>query len=251
MTLAGMLLATLTQNVVSVVQRIAGFLAMSAHFERIDRLLEAADHSPERIPATEFSLPRAARHAVELSDVWFRYGNEGRWIFEGHSQTFPVGQITSLRASSGAGKSTLLRLAAGLLEPERGTVRVLGMDPSTTSNLVSYLPQQAALLEASIATNLRVLSGKPVAEALQLAELTGLAKLLDQLPMGADTLVSLRGSNLSAGQCQLILLTAAFASASPVILLDEATSQIDPETRSRIDWGLLSRDRSVIVVSHD
>jgi ATP-binding cassette subfamily B protein len=96
-----------------------------------------------------------------------------------------------------------------------------------------------------------VLSGVPIEVALETAEHTGLAGLLTQLPMGADTLVSVRGNNLSAGQCQLILLTAAFASRRPVILLDEATSQIDPETRSRIDWAALTRGRSVIVVSHE
>jgi ABC-type bacteriocin/lantibiotic exporter with double-glycine peptidase domain len=224
---------------------------MRPHFERIDALLEAADRTPERSPANEFSLPRAPKCALWLSDVWFRYGDEAPWVLAGHSQTFPVGQVSILRAASGAGKTTVLRLAAGLLEPHRGTVRVLGADPARTYGLVAYLPQQAALLEASIATNLTVLSGVPIMVALAVAEHTGLARLLMQLPMGADTLVSVRGGNLSAGQCQLVLLTAAFASGRPVLLLDEATSQIDQETRSRIDWAALTRGKSVIMVTHE
>jgi ABC-type bacteriocin/lantibiotic exporter with double-glycine peptidase domain len=251
MTLANMLLGTLTSNVVSIVLTVVGFLAMRPHFERINALLDAADQTPERSPATEYSLPRAPEHAVELSDVWFRYSGESPWVLAGHSQTFPVGRVSTLRAASGAGKTTLLRLAAGLLEPQRGTVRVLGVDPSRTSHLVSYLPQQAALLEASIVTNLVVLSGTSIEVALAVAQHTGLARLLKQLPMGADTLVSVRGGNLSAGQCQLVLLTAAFASGRPVILLDEATSQIDQGTRSQIDWAALTRGKSVIDVTHE
>lgn len=251
MTLANMLLGTLTSNVVSVVVTVVGFQAMRPHFERINAMLGAADQTPERSPANEYSLSRAPKHAVELNDVWFRYGEDSPWVMAGHSQTFPVGRVSTLRAASGAGKTTLLRLAAGLLEPQRGTVRVLGADPFRTSNLVSYLPQQAALLEASIATNLTVLSGMPLELALRVAEHTGLARLLKQLPMGVDTLVSARGSNLSAGQCQLVLLTATFAAGRPVILLDEATSQIDQDTRSRIDWATLTRDKSVIVVTHE
>jgi ABC-type bacteriocin/lantibiotic exporter with double-glycine peptidase domain len=251
MTLANMLLGTLTSNVVAVVVAVVGFQAMRPHFERINALLEAADRTPERSPATEFSLSRDPKYALELNDVWFRYGDEAPWVLAGHSQTFPVGQVTVLRAASGAGKTTLLRLAAGLLQPQRGTVRVHGADPVRTSDLVSYLPQQAALLEASIATNLTVLSGVPIVSALTVAEHTGLARLLKQLPMGADTLISVRGGNLSAGQCQLVLLTAAFASGRRVILLDEATSQIDEETRSRIDWATLARGKSVVLVSHE
>lgn len=145
----------------------------------------------------------------------------------------------------------MLRLLAGLLAPERGTVRVLGKDPRLVRGLVSYLPQQSILLEASIATNLRVLSGRGLDEALRVARHTGLSDLLQRLPMGAETIVSLAGGNLSAGQRQLILLTAAFASRSPVVLLDEPLSQLDYQASQRIHWSKLTEGRTVVLVRHD
>ncbi len=116
---------------------------------------------------------------------------------------------------------------------------------------MSYLPQQSILLESSIATNLCVLSGRPLEDNLSAARQTGLADLLESLPMGVETVLTLSGGNLSAGQRQLILLTAAFASERPVVLLDEATSQLDPDARQRIDWPALTQDKTVIIVKHD
>jgi len=75
--------------------------------------------------------------------------------------------------------------------------------------------------------------------------------MLESLPMGEETRVAAQGQNLSSGQRQLILLTAAFASHREVLLLDESTGQIDVQTRSRFDWAALTRGRTVIWVEHD
>jgi ATP-binding cassette subfamily B multidrug efflux pump len=127
---------------------------------------------------------------------------------------------------------------------------VCGHDPATTSGLVAYVPQQSLLLDSSIAVNLNALSGGTLDQALAAAELTGLTRLLDQLPMGTETLISGAGSNLSAGQRQLVTLTAAFATEQPVLLLDEAASQLDARSRDRIQWDALAKDRTVISVQH-
>lgn len=249
--LVNALLGSLTSSAVAVVGSMTGLQRLRPQFERIDELLVASDASPARSPWRPLESASAGQSAIVFEDVWFRYSAERPWVLHGHSQAFAADTVTYFRAESGAGKTTLLRLAAGLLVPERGHVRVLGLDPATKAGLVTYLPQNAVLLEASISTNLTLLSGQPIERVLQVAELTGLSRLLAQLPLGLATPVSLRGGNISAGQCQLIVLTAAFASAAPVVLLDEATAQIDVDTRTRIDWEELTRGRCVIVVTHE
>jgi ABC-type bacteriocin/lantibiotic exporter with double-glycine peptidase domain len=171
-------------------------------------------------------------------------------VLEGQTQELPGGQHTILRAASGAGKSTLLRLLAGLLDPERGQVSVLGHDPRTARGLVAYLPQRLTLLETSIGANLVALSGAPLEHVLQVAKLTGLDTMLAELPMGTETLVGTGGNNLSAGQRQLVALTAVFATSVPVVLLDEAVAQLDAASRARIQWQALGRNRTIVSVQH-
>jgi ABC-type bacteriocin/lantibiotic exporter with double-glycine peptidase domain len=129
-------------------------------------------------------------------------------------------------------------------------VCVFGNDPRQARDLVLYVPQHCELFEASIADNLRLLSSAEPAELERVARLTGLSRLLGELPMGMETPVAARGQNLSSGQRQLIVLTAAFASRRPVLLLDEATSQIDAAARSRIDWKALQENRTIVAVEH-
>jgi ABC-type bacteriocin/lantibiotic exporter with double-glycine peptidase domain len=95
-----------------------------------------------------------------------------------------------------------------------------------------------------------VLSGEGLERSLAVAELTGLSHVLRQLPMGVETPVSAGGGNLSAGQRQLILLTAVFATRRPVVLLDEPTAQLDEATKARIAWEELVRDRTIVLVEH-
>ena len=204
-------------------------------------------------PRTEATIALRPARDLVLDGVWYRYPRAGseNWALVDATLRIPEGKLTFLRGASGTGKSTQLRLLAGLLEPQRGQVSVLGRAPSDVRHLITYLPQQAFLLQASLADNLKLLSGRPLHECLDVARHTGLSAWLSQLPMGADTLVSSGGGNLSAGQRQLVLLTAAFASSRPVVLLDEPTSQLDEATKRRIDWAALSRGKTVAVVCHD
>jgi ABC-type bacteriocin/lantibiotic exporter with double-glycine peptidase domain len=236
---------------VGLTSTVLGFLAQRPQFQRVDDLLLTSETTTGVRSQPDASCGHEQPGGLALHGVWFRYAEGTRWVLGDYSAQWPAQQLTELRARSGAGKTTILRLLAGLVEPDHGTVRVLGRNPATTPGLVSYLPQNSMLLEASIATNLRVLSGRPLEESLELAMYTGLADLLQRLPMGVETVVSVAGANLSAGQRQLVLLTAAFASQRPVVLLDEATSQLDEAAKQAIDWPRLSAGRTVIVVRHE
>jgi ABC-type bacteriocin/lantibiotic exporter with double-glycine peptidase domain len=188
--------------------------------------------------------------SVSVQGVWYRYEPSGAWVLSDYSRLFDQRQHTVLRAASGSGKSTLLRLIAGLAPPEHGRIFVCGEDPFRVAGLVAYVPQHSILLDASIGTNLAALSGGNLERALELAELSGLSDLLSRLPMGVETLIAGAGSNLSAGQRQLIVLTAACATEQPVLLLDEVVSQLDARSRERIQWDGLLAGRTVISVHH-
>ena len=222
-----------------------GFRMLEPQFERVNELLAAAPSRP---------LDRAAsaetENAIVLDDVWQRYSDDGRWILEGRSWRVERNSFTRLDSPSGSGKSTLLRLLAGLLPPSRGRVSIFGIDARAARHLVLYVPQHCNLLEASIGENLRLLSGASQEEIQRVAELTGLSELLASLPMGVETPVAARGQNLSSGQRQLIILTAAFASDRQVLLLDESLSQIDTRSRRRMNWPALLENRTVVAVEH-
>jgi len=221
-----------------------GFRALEPQFERMNELLAAAPATTERL------LPQPTEDTLVLEDVWFRYTEDGRWILREHAWRIEKYSFTQLDSPSGSGKSTLLRLLAGLLPPSRGSARVFGIDARDARHLVLYVPQHCNLLEASIGENLRLLSGASDAELQRVAQLTGLAELLRELPLGVETPVAARGQNLSSGQRQLVVLTAAFASARPVLLLDESMSQIDAGTRRRMHWQALIEGRTVVAVEH-
>jgi ABC-type bacteriocin/lantibiotic exporter with double-glycine peptidase domain len=162
------------------------------------------------------------------------------------------GTMTELRWPSGSGKTTLLRMLAGLLTPERGVISVDRMDPAHAREHVLYLPQDAHLFSGSVLENLRLLSGGASRERIaRAAATTGLAATVATWPMGFETLVSSRGANVSGGQRQLILLTAAVASDRPILLLDESLANVDRIQRVMIQDAKMFEGRTVLSVVHD
>lgn len=252
-TLGEMLMATLLcssffASATAVIDASLGFAALEPQRMRVNQALRAEVLQARR-PAPAYALDPEL--GIELDDVWFRYREAGPWVLQAKTQTFPAGNVSVIRAHSGFGKSTLLRLVAGLQRPARGRVRVFGVDPACVSGLVSYLPQRTLLLKGTIATNLTTLSGAPLSAALEIAHLTGLDSLLRQLPLGLETPTQTGSGSLSAGQRQVVLLTALFAAGRPVVLIDEGLSQVDEGLRRQVDWHGLSQGRTILFVSHE
>jgi ATP-binding cassette subfamily C protein len=158
------------------------------------------------------------------------------------------GGVHTIRWPSGTGKSTLLRLIAGLAVPERGTVAIHGHDARGARELVTYVPQNSPIFSGSVRYNLQLLSGASSENIEAAARATGLQLLTQAWPMGLETVVS--NSNVSSGQRQLIILTAALASRRPVLLLDEATTHVDATLRAALDASGLLRGRTVLNVLH-
>lgn len=235
------------QAIARVPNLIYGVLAQT---KKLDEALAMPAEPLEPVAAS--AVAPEGSQAVVLRNVWFRYDPAAPWVLRELDVVVPKGATVVLDWPSGGGKSTLLRLLSGMLSPERGDVLVFGTEAARARHMVTYLPQHAALLTLSIMDNLRLLSGGASLERIaSAARATGLAELVKTWPMGFETIVSTGGGNVSSGQRQLVLFTAALASPAPILLLDEAFAHMDAIMRARLATLELLRGRTVIAVVHD
>lgn len=189
---------------------------------------EILEVDPERRPVHMGGGSQALNGPVIMEDVWFRYIPEGPWILKGYNLRVESGEKFTLTGPSGFGKSTILRLLAGLYTPDKGTIRIGGLSPQAARHKILYLPQFVQLYGGSIIENLRVLSGgAPLERLLAASQQTGLHNLVATFPMNYNTVLPHGGRNLSGGQRQLIALTGALASGRGLMVLDEATANMD------------------------
>jgi ATP-binding cassette subfamily B protein len=220
---------------------------LRAYARQVDPVLTGC--APEEpVPAQRIS---GAADAIVLEDVWFRYGPDEPWILEGYNLRIARGDAVYLQGASGSGKTTVLRLIAGLYKPQRGVVSVFGYDPAALRVELAYVPQNAYLFEGSVLYNLEVFSRASRQAILAAAERTGLAGWLATLPMQFETALTPGGGNVSGGERQWIVLTAAVAANPELVLLDESLSQIDRILRQQLDLTGLFEGRTVISVAHD
>ena len=249
-------------DLIAAVQASAGFMASAQTLAQLPQLLAGFRGDVER--ADEMLVvgadkeggasrpPDTRAPALVVRDMWFRYDTDSPWVLSGLDLVVQAGETMLFTWPSGAGKSTLLRILSGLLEPTRGDVLVFGMDAAQARRMVTYIPQQAALFPGSLMENLRILSrSAPHDRILAAARATGLHDLVSTWPMGFETVVSLGSANLSSGQRQLVLFTAAAASESPIVLLDEALAHVDLGMRAKLGGADLFRGRTVLAVAHD
>ncbi|MFC4309110.1 peptidase domain-containing ABC transporter [Steroidobacter flavus] len=195
--------------------------------------------------------PRAGRPAIEIRNLWFRYADDRPWVFQGLDLNVAPGELHHLDGASGFGKTTLLKLVSGLYDPCDGSISIGGCGAHEARERMIYLPQQVRMLNASVRDNLRLFSaGAPFHRILRAAEVTGLAEMVDQLPMGYDTLIAHGGGNFSGGQRQLVALTAALAADREILLLDEATANLDALSARRVMTSPLFEGRTVLYAGH-
>ncbi|MEY2590193.1 MAG: ATP-binding cassette, subfamily bacterial, partial [Acidimicrobiaceae bacterium] len=201
-------------------------------------------------PRHELSVSREAVSAasggaalLEVQGLGFGY-EPGRDVLDGVTFSVAPGRTVAVVGPTGSGKSTLLFLVAGLIGPQRGGVRVDGRDLSsfTVDDLratVAMAFQEAFLFGDSLAEN--ILLGDDDPELLAtVADLAGVSGFARRLPQGFATLVGERGATLSGGQRQRVALARALARSPRLLLLDDATSAVDPTTEARILRSLRS-----------
>jgi ATP-binding cassette subfamily C protein CydD len=178
---------------------------------------------------------------------------------DGLDATMRPGRLTVLTGPNGSGKSTALHAIVGLLPPEAGTVLVNGvpldeLDPERWWARVGWLPQRPVLVPGSLADNVALLGARVGSEELGRAcAATGFDAVLAELPDGWDTVVGVGGAGLSLGQRQRLALARVLAADRALLLLDEPTAHLDPESEAAVLGSLIQRARAgatVVVVGH-
>jgi ABC-type multidrug transport system fused ATPase/permease subunit len=228
----------------------AGMAALDKIFELLDEEPDIADR-PDSI-----ELPRV-RGEIRFEDVTFSYGGEAPAL-DDVTLVVPPGQTLALVGATGAGKSTFAKLVARFYDPSAGRVLIDGHDlrDVTERSLRSQLgivPQESFLFSGTIGDNISFGQPDTTDDTVRAAaQAVGAHEFIERLPDGYDTEVGERGGHLSAGQRQLVAFARAAAADPRILILDEATSNVDVRTESQIEHGLrrLLAGRTAIVIAH-
>ena len=196
--------------------------------------------------------------SLSLTDVYYAYDDGQRPALNGVSFTIEQGQRVALVGPSGAGKSTVAQLLLRFIEPQRGEIRVNGtrlseVPASEWRRQVAWVSQNPYLFNMSVADNIRL--ARPHAgmdEIVRVAQLAHAHEFVEALPQGYDAVIGERGARLSGGQAQRIALARAFLKDAPLLILDEATSNLDPETEALLQEATerLMQGRMTLVIAH-
>jgi putative ABC transport system ATP-binding protein len=207
-------------------------------------------------PAAGLPLPSGPL-SVEARDVRFSY-REGPEVLHGISLTVPAGGHVAIVGETGCGKTTFVRVVSRLADPSSGVVAIDGLDlrevePSSRRLRIRMVPQDGFLFDTTVRENVRM--GRPGASDRDVEtsfEELGLGDWVAMLPDGLDSAVGERGEALSVGERQLVALVRAQIGDPGLLILDEATSAVDPATERRITEALrrLSVGRTVITIAH-
>ena len=222
----------------------------------LNKLFALLDTEPDLAEApSTVALP--GRGDLVVDDVTFSYGT-GPAVLRDVSLVLSAGEKLALVGPTGAGKSTLAKLMARLYDPSDGHVSFGGVDlrdapVRVLRSRITVVPQEGFLFAGTIRDNVRI--GRPDASDREVEDALaalGLLERFEAFPDGLDTEVNERGSRLSAGERQLVSLARAALADPAVLVLDEATSSLDPGTELLVEqaMGRLMEGRSVVVIAH-
>ena len=222
--------------------------------ERLVPLLEEED----RQIANE--VPREFKHieSIDFEHVWFSYDNNDVYALEDFTLSIKAGEFIGIVGPSGSGKSTLLSLLMGLYKPTKGAIYINGIDianydSSVLRHLMGYVFQQAYLFKGSIKDNL-TLFDTPISydDMVDAAKQVNLDSMIEQLPEGYHTPVGYLGSLLSDGQKQLLAFGRTLIRNTPILLLDEATANIDSHTEKQIQASIenIRGSKTIVSIAH-
>jgi ATP-binding cassette subfamily B protein len=225
-----------------------------ASAERVFALLDAREQDPD---AVEPARPASVTGRVEFQDVCFRYAAD-RPLIEHVSLTVEPGQTAAIVGPTGAGKTTLVNLLMRFYEIDSGKILLDGVDTAQMNReelrgLTGMVLQDAWLFGGTVEENIAYGSfGASHEEVVEAAKATYVDRFVRTLPDGYDTVLDDDGTNVSAGERQLITIARAFLARPAVLILDEATSSVDTRTEVLIQHAMASlrQGRTSFVIAH-
>lgn len=250
----GILFRRLLSSIGDAQEQLQAAVNVEASYWSVHRLIEEAEEQREELRGG--GREPTLNHSIQLADVSFSYGD--KLVLDRFSMVARAGQLTVLSGASGAGKTTITDLILGLHEPQSGEVLLDGVplsevDLNRWRATVGYVPQELGLFHDSVLANVTL--GDPtigelaVTKALKLA---GAWDFVQELPERLETSVGERGARLSGGQRQRIALARALVLEPKLLILDEVSSALDPETEAEICANVrsIAGERTIIAITH-
>ncbi|MBI3616255.1 MAG: ABC transporter ATP-binding protein [Candidatus Omnitrophica bacterium] len=222
------------------------------------RVVEILEHPPLVTDASGASPLSRFKREIRFDGVWFQYRDQDRVILQGVDLTIRSGEVVAIVGSSGCGKTTLVNLIPRFYDPVKGRVTIDGADlrAVTLDSLrrqVGLVTQDPFLFHDTVRANIAF--GDPSASldsVIRAAQAANADPFIRRLPAGYDTPVGELGARLSGGERQRIAIARALLKDPPILILDEATSQLDSESEALVQEALerLMNGRTVFLISH-
>lgn len=223
-----------------------------------DRLFEIIDLETEYSNNGEIDLTPSLVNDIHFNNVYFRYGTR-TIVFEGLNLVLEKGRSTAIVGESGSGKSTLISLLQNLYPLKEGNITMGGIDIKYVSNrslrrIVSVVPQEIDLFAGTIVENIAIGDEEVnLQKVIVLSQLLGINEFIEKLPNTYYSVISEQGVNLSGGQKQRLAIARALYRNPEILILDEATSSLDPVSEQKVQQTLqwfLQQNKTIIIIAH-
>jgi len=223
-----------------------------------DRLFEIIDLETEASDLNKVNLTPELVGDIQFNNVQFRYGTRAT-VFEDLNLVIKKGESTAIVGESGSGKSTLLSLLQNLYPLKEGNITIGGIDIQYISNdsirrLVSTVPQNIDLFAGTVIENIALGDYEPdMQRILGLSQMLGINEFIEKLPNTYGSILSEQGVNLSGGQRQRLAIARALYRMPEILILDEATSSLDPASEQKVQKVLdffKNQGKTIIIIAH-
>jgi ATP-binding cassette subfamily B protein RaxB len=238
---------------ISLINKASEFKMLGLHLERLSDIALASDDVSFQ---ANLDLRADTRGAIELRDIYFRYGVDDPFVLRGVNLKVEPGESLVITGPSGGGKSTLLQILLGLVEPTGGEVLIDGI-PIHRFGYKSYHAQVAAVLQddtlfgGSLNDNISLFDDEPdLSKVKECAVTADIDEDISRMPMGYETLVGEMGSALSGGQKQRVLLARALYRKPRILVMDEGTSHLDEGRERKVNQAISGMGITRIIVAH-
>lgn len=244
----------LSRPVRELTRQVESLQNIGATVERMEELFSMSSSIPDGPGAP---IPAGEPLSLEFQNVSFSY-TEGKPVLNSASLYLPAGRVLGLLGQTGGGKTTIARLLFRLYDPSEGSIRLGGVDIREAKiaelrQRVAYVTQDVQLFQASVRDNITFFDRSiPDDRILEVIESLGLMDWYRTLPAGLDTRLQSGGRSLSAGEAQLLALTRVFLRNPGLVIMDEASSRLDPATERLVEHVLdrLLAGRTAVIIAH-